>query len=69
MEDTRSTICTVPLSELGLKLSALRLCQPAADGGNRVDLAKLTKHPPAPACIKLLSGRALVDIVSVPRGQ
>jgi ParB-like chromosome segregation protein Spo0J len=31
MEGIHSTICTVPLSELGQKLSALRLRQPAAD--------------------------------------
>jgi ParB-like chromosome segregation protein Spo0J len=40
MEDAHSTICTVPLSELGLKLSALRLCQPAADENMRRSLER-----------------------------
>ena len=35
-----STIRTVPLSELGLKLSALRLCQPAADENMRRSLER-----------------------------
>lgn len=40
MEDAHSTIRTVPLSELGQKLSALRLCQPAADENMRRSLER-----------------------------
>ncbi len=48
-----STIRTVPLSELGLKLSALRLCQPAADENMR---RSLERHGQLTAVVAFVDG-------------
>jgi ParB-like chromosome segregation protein Spo0J len=56
MESSGSTVCAVPLDELGLKLSALRLCHPTSDDQMR---RSLEQHGQLTAVAAFLDGERL----------